>query len=360
MGQHNKLVKVGMGHHSPNEIAVYGTTCAHLHELVKQWAAQLEDCRLIYLDASHDQTTEPSLAQCTTHKGALELHSLGSSELEKQNFLRSYDLTVVNGNHWTAQEQIIIFNPSKLESLKKRKDQLNRITAFVGTTEALEQLKLEGFDMAQAKIFESPDDTTFVRWLQAQAAIPAVQGLILTGGKSLRMGHDKSHIQHHQLPQYLHLLQIFEDMALPVWLSCRSEQAPVFQWPLDEIVMDRILEIGPIAGLLSAWMQAPTKALLTVACDMPYLTTRSLQQLLDTRRRSAIATTLHLPGSALPEPMITLWEPRAYPLLLQWVSTGQTCPRKFLMHANVHSVEAAYSEELVNINTPEDLAKHQR
>jgi molybdenum cofactor guanylyltransferase len=58
--------------------------------------------------------------------------------------------------------------------------------------------------------------------------------------------------------------------------------------------------------------------------------------------------------------MITLWEPRAYPLLLQWVSTGQTCPRKFLTQANAHSVEAAYAEELVNINTPEELAKHQR
>jgi molybdenum cofactor guanylyltransferase len=85
-----------------------------------------------------------------------------------------------------------------------------------------------------------------------------------------------------------------------------------------------------------------------------------MQQLLDARRRSAVATTLHLPGSDHPEPMITLWEPRAYPLLLQWVSTGQTCPRKFLTQANAHSVEAAYAEELVNINTPEELAKHQR
>jgi molybdenum cofactor guanylyltransferase len=360
MGQHSKLAKIRSGHHSPNEIAVYGTTCADLQELVKHWANQFEDCRLVYLDASHDHTSIPSYAHCTTNNKALELLSPSSGELEKQNFLRLFDLTLVNGNHWPAHAQIIIFNPSKLESLIKRKDQLNYITAFVGTPEALEQLTHQGFDMTQARIFENPHDAEFVRWLQSQAAIPQVRGLILTGGKSLRMGHDKSHIQHHQLPQYLHLRQIFADLGLPVWLSCRSEQADSFQWPKDEMVMDRIMEIGPIAGLLSAWMQTPTAALLTVACDMPFLTTRSLKQLLDQRQRSAVATTLHLPGSDLPEPMITLWEPRAYPMLLQWVSTGQTCPRKFLIQANVHSVEAAYNEELVNINTPEELAKYQR
>jgi molybdenum cofactor guanylyltransferase len=57
--------------------------------------------------------------------------------------------------------------------------------------------------------------------------------------------------------------------------------------------------------------------------------------------------------SRFPEPLITIWEPRAYPLLLQFLSQGYSCPRKVLINSDVELLQVPDVQAIQNVNYPE-------
>ena len=57
----------------------------------------------------------------------------------------------------------------------------------------------------------------------------------------------------------------------------------------------------------------------------------------------------------VPEPLITIYEPKSYPVLLQYLAQGYSCPRKMLINSDIEIVEV--DDNLIrNINTPEEYA----
>jgi len=72
-----------------------------------------------------------------------------------------------------------------------------------------------------------------------------------------------------------------------------------------------------------------------------------------------MATCFHNPETDFPEPLITIWEPRAYPRLLEFLSLGYSCPRKALINSDVQEIDIPDLQLLSNVNTPEELEKLQ-
>ena len=59
------------------------------------------------------------------------------------------------------------------------------------------------------------------------------------------------------------------------------------------------------------------------------------------------------------EPLITIYEPKAYPILLQYLAQGYSCPRKMLINSDVEIVEID-DAFIRNINTPEEFESAKR
>ncbi|HKI46429.1 MAG TPA: NTP transferase domain-containing protein, partial [Balneolales bacterium] len=112
--------------------------------------------------------------------------------------------------------------------------------------------------------------------------------------------------------------------------------------------------LGPMSGILSAFQSDPDAAWFTVACDLPYLSCQTLDFLLKNRNPSKAATAFYDPKGEFPEPLITIWEPRSYPALLQFLSQGYTCPRKALINSDTRLLQAPDVNELRNVNNPEE------
>jgi molybdopterin-guanine dinucleotide biosynthesis protein A len=74
--------------------------------------------------------------------------------------------------------------------------------------------------------------------------------------------------------------------------------------------------------------------------------------LLEKRNPSKVATAIKGKGNAFVEPLITIYEPKAYPILLQYLAQGYSCPRKMLINSDVEIVEIDASL-ILNVNTPE-------
>jgi molybdopterin-guanine dinucleotide biosynthesis protein A len=120
-------------------------------------------------------------------------------------------------------------------------------------------------------------------------------------------------------------------------------------------ITDSFADLGPVGGILSAFRHNPNAAWLVVACDLPYLTDKSLQHLIENRDISRTATAFASEeNNNWPEPLITIWEPRSYSWLLQMMAQGYSCPRKALINADVAILQAQDVTELRNVNEYND------
>ena len=118
--------------------------------------------------------------------------------------------------------------------------------------------------------------------------------------------------------------------------------------------------MGPFGAILSAFQTNPNAAWLVAACDQPLIDAGVLKELISKRNPSKYATAFYNPETDFPEPLITIWEPRAYSELLHFLSLGYSCPRKVLINSDIELLELEDSLVLKNANTPEEYEQLKR
>jgi molybdopterin-guanine dinucleotide biosynthesis protein A len=84
-----------------------------------------------------------------------------------------------------------------------------------------------------------------------------------------------------------------------------------------------------------------------------------LRELVAGRQPSRLGTAFRSPDNEFPEPLITIFEPRAYPELLRFLSLGYSCPRKMLINSDVEVLPTLKAGELRNVNTPAEREEAQ-
>lgn len=178
-----------------------------------------------------------------------------------------------------------------------------------------------------------------------------VNGLVLAGGHSTRMGVDKGLLVYRDVPQREFMFHLLAKYCTRVFTSCRNDQRVP-----DELkpIRDRFDVSGPLNGILSAFQYNRDVAWLVVAVDMPFVDARAIDMLLRQRDINKVATCFFNKETERPEPLLTLWESHAYPLLLKFVVNGNASPQEFLRTHPVHMIEPPHEKTLININHPGD------
>lgn len=183
-------------------------------------------------------------------------------------------------------------------------------------------------------------------------ALRDIFGLVLSGGKSTRMGSDKGMLVYHGKPQREYLFDLLQKYCKDVYTSClKDHEVPERFNPLiDQYHLD-----SPINGILTAFKNFPDKAWLVVAVDMPNVNEKVLDLLTTNRDEQKVATCFYNPETKLPEPLLTLWEPAAYPLLLGFVKKEQVSPRDFLNMNAVNMIQPPDAGIFLNVNSPKEF-----
>lgn len=194
--------------------------------------------------------------------------------------------------------------------------------------------------------------------ISKETDVPKLNGLVLAGGKSQRMGSPKDKMNWHGKEQRYYAADLLASFCDQVFISCRQDQLENFD-PNYNALTDTFLNMGPFGGILSALRSKRDTAWLVVACDLPLLDEKSLEFLIENRNIEKAATTYESPFDGLPEPLITIWEPKSYPLLLNFLGSGITCPRKVLINSDTLILKPGNPDSLMNVNTPEDREKAQ-
>lgn len=366
--KHAKIAKPTFGSYSRNELALMGTTCEQVRELSEAIIQSLgAKYRIAYLDTDH-QSFDHDLAPEMLRMGARfewsdrrNHHQISLRESMNRHDMHlqfgSMDLVLVNGNHHVASAQLLVVNPKKESSLEKRADRLTNVQCVFGRKADLPHFvaerKLVDTSVKELPGAEIPELIKWLdNWLQPRTA--PLKGMVLAGGKSLRMGIDKGSIAYSGKDQRNHTADLLAPFCEEVYISCRRKQLDEIQssYPL---LADSYLGLGPYGAILSAFQKDPNAAWLVVACDLPLLDAGAIQQLIEGRNSSKWATAYQNPETEFPDPLCTIWEPRSYKRLLEFLSLGYSCPRKVLINSDCEILNTERPEVLTNVNTPEEM-----
>lgn len=178
-------------------------------------------------------------------------------------------------------------------------------------------------------------------------------GLILTGGRSSRMGQDKSLLNYHGKPQREYLFDLLSPICEQVFMSCNANQIAGLQ-ALFPYIEDTFEAIGPLGGIATAFEKRPHQTWLVVACDMPFLTEKTIHFLVENQDDSMLATAFRNPENGFPEPLVAIYEPSFYAIILEAISQGKYSPSKLLSTHEVCFLDILEANEFHNINSLED------
>ncbi len=360
MGKHQKHAKLKLRNndiYAPNEIAFLGTKCSIISKLVQQVSDELSSYKLAYFDASHNKNVTKNTLETFTFHSSGSLQSNSNFDINKFNQriqFSQFDYVFINGNHYKGSKQILILDNEKEASVLKRLDQLDQIQFIVKLSEDSQYFEFLEDHNPQIKnlhcyhISEIDKISKHIENLIKEKIAP-IQGLVLAGGKSVRMGKDKGKLDFFGKSHRDVAIELLENHNIKTFLSVRQEQ----EVSVENKITDKLLGLGPFGAICSAFQQDPDSAWLVLATDLPFVNDEIIQLLLKHRNPSKVATTIKGKGKKFPEPLITIWEPKSYTLLLNYLAQGYSCPRKILINSDVEIVEV--DDSLIrNINTPEE------
>lgn len=357
--KHAKLQKPSGGKYGRNELGIMGAPCSEikilsgkiLDALSKKW-------NISYIDADHNAPEEEGWS--ALHHGAKtefvnKISFKRVDTLKGEPDVRNTDLALINGNHFQAKTQIAYIHPKK--DLEKKQDKLTNV-ALVILEDSIKAVPdyliahINNTDVPVYKASEIEKITQFIDgWLRNR--VPKLYGLVLTGGKSTRMDKDKALLDYHGKPQQEHAYELLAKACDKVFVSSRDEEQS--EEVRYDSITDKFIGLGPYGGILSAFMEEPNVAWLVIAVDLPFLDHATIDNLVEHRNSSKLATCFIDPNNEFPEPLISIWEPKAYPVMLDFLSKGYSCPRKVLINSDVEVLTDRNVQVLTNVNTPEEL-----
>jgi molybdopterin-guanine dinucleotide biosynthesis protein A len=210
---------------------------------------------------------------------------------------------------------------------------------------------------------------TFINFVMEKTL--SLSAIVLAGGQSSRMGRDKALISLQGVP----LLRQICDIAL----SCTSEVYVVTPWPerYQDVLPDAcrvIQEVplpgettshGPLVGFAQALAWVETDWVLLLACDLPHLQVKVLQDWALELQKTAPdampkavreATIALLPRHPKGwEPLCGFYRRQCLPILTQYIDEGGRSFQDWLAQHPVQELPVSDTQLLFNCNTPADL-----
>ena len=200
-------------------------------------------------------------------------------------------------------------------------------------------------------------------------------GLVLTGGRSLRFGSDKSRFvlpgeRQDMLLRSLALLRSVPGVER-LAVSCRADQAAGVRERIPSgvtVVEDAPHEISsPFFGVMAA-LSALREPVLVLSCDLPRMRPDLLSQLVEARARARIALA---PGQALPlrttfihadrrvETLVSIYEPEALPFMEETLRSGNWGLFSSIPRTRQTLLPCPDEGAFINMNTTADTRKAQ-
>lgn len=185
-----------------------------------------------------------------------------------------------------------------------------------------------------------------------------VTGVLLAGGKSLRMGEDKRFLHVGEKTLFDRGLQVLRTVFPEVLVVIAADSQPV-DVPV-QVFRDVIPHCGSLGGLFTGLKEAKTPYVFVVACDMPFLSLRTIEAFIN--RRHHVDIVMARRGGL--QPLHAVYGKRCLPVMEGMIRTGDLKIQRIvdspLLQVRLLEEEDCQlidptGKSFLNVNTPDDL-----
>ncbi len=186
-------------------------------------------------------------------------------------------------------------------------------------------------------------------------------GVILTGGKSSRMGQDKALLSVGGVQVIRRILDLFGTMFDEILVV--TNKAGRHAGSGYREVADIIPDCGPLGGIYTGLSYAKSDRIFVASCDLPFIMASAVRVVTDEPVRYDIVVPEE--GGRL-HPLHAVYSRRCSPYIREWLDNGYYNVTRFINEVeglSVKKVQAAQMKEgdsgvisLFNMNTQEDWA----
>nr|WP_083710050.1 molybdenum cofactor guanylyltransferase [Williamsia sterculiae] len=188
----------------------------------------------------------------------------------------------------------------------------------------------------------------------------AVAGIVLAGGRSRRMGRDKSSLDWDGEPMLARVVRIAGTRCDPVLVVARTNSAAYRALqgtggPPAEWVTDEATDVGALGGLVAGLRDAARRGAdraFVCATDMPLITGDLIDELLAALGDNDAAVAV---DAQRVHPLAAVYRTRVAESLAELTVTGERRLLAGLDTLTVNRVPVSDADWLVNVNAPEDV-----
>ena len=187
-----------------------------------------------------------------------------------------------------------------------------------------------------------------------------VEGAVLCGGASTRMGRDKATLEVGGVPLARRVANALGECLARVRLVGKPSELPALGL---ETIEDRHPERAALVGVAAALAACEASAVLVAACDLVHLDPRVVLALLALAPVDGKADVIAPLGPRGPEPLLAIYRPRLLPELELRIAARDFALQKLLRDTHTLLIPEADLRALdptlrsfTNANSPDDLA----
>jgi molybdopterin-guanine dinucleotide biosynthesis protein A len=173
-------------------------------------------------------------------------------------------------------------------------------------------------------------------------------GLVLCGGRSSRMGEDKSFIVYHGKPQCYHVYEMLQQFCTETFISCNANQSHLININFKIVEDQKVHENkGPATGVLTAFSTYPEKNFLVIGCDYPFLTAEEIRHFLASIPRASVAAAFYNHQEQCYQPVIAWYSSEAGAVLKK----SQVSLKQLLHDINAYKHTPLDPSALISVDT---------
>jgi len=179
-----------------------------------------------------------------------------------------------------------------------------------------------------------------------------ITGIILAGGESSRMGTDKGTLVLKEKTFIQHIIDAIKPLVSDIIIVSDNPNHDEFEIVRIE---DVIKSAGPLAGLYSGLQYSKTDYNLVVSCDVPLITSKVLQQLIENYEEGL--DVIQLESQQKTMPLTALYNKTCQQTIKQLLDKGERRVRFAVSQLKTRTImlDDNLSSALININTKEEF-----
>lgn len=187
----------------------------------------------------------------------------------------------------------------------------------------------------------------------------SISGFVQAGGKSQRMGQNKALLKLAGLKLIEYSIKSLTPIVSQIGIITSTPEAysdlniPSYPdiWP----------GLGPLAGIYAALEYSKNDYVLSLACDMPFISTDLLSLLIESTENHQVCVPLDVQGQL--QPLCAIYHKSCKPVILELINQVKYAPKALFPLVKTQTISFEQFAHLAgaryffeNINSPEDFS----